>query len=157
MSADPKCKPQVVYLEADGFADPPAPFRTGTAGLVHFDAAGAIELEERTRISANTRHALEGHGVLDRLRELDLEGTLGGAAPVLFRPSHLEDARAILYQADRTTYGGAYEFVVATDLGDPSIEYRVAVVNREYQVGLVRLIDVFNRASRFGQAVWISL
>ena len=46
--------------------------------------------------------------------------------------------------------------MVAREDGDPSVEYRVAVVNREYQVGLVRLVDVLNRASRFGQAVWLA-
>jgi len=155
MSAQPR--PRIVRLGANDFEDPPAPFRTGTAGLVHFDADGEIALEERARISANTLHALDGHGVFDRLAELDLEGSFASGAPVLFRPSLVEDARAILYEADRTTYGNQSEFVVAREEGDPPVEYRVAVVNREYQVGLVRLIDVFNRASRFGQAVWLAL
>lgn len=155
MSAD--ASPRIVHLETRDFEDPPAPFRTGVAGLVRLDADGEIELEERTRLSANTLHALEGHGVLDRLGELELEGTFGDAAPVLVRPSLVEDARSILYEADRTTYGNESEFVVARVDGDPPVEYRVAVANREYQVGLVRLIDVFNRASRFGQAVWLAL
>ena len=157
MSAPARRNPKVVYLAESDFDDPPPPFRAGTAGLVHFDASGELELEERVRITANTVHALDGHGVLGRLAELDVEGTLGTGAPVLFRPQLVEPARTILYQADRTTYGGEHEFVVARERGDPPIEFRVAVANREDQVGLVRLIDVFNRASRFGQAVWLAL
>lgn len=157
MSADPSRHPKVVHLDAHAFDDPPPPFRTGSAGLVHLDADGGLELEERVHVSANTLHALEGHGVLDRLAELELEGTLGSGAPVLVRPTRIEAARTILYEADRTTYGGMHDFVVAREPGDPPVEYRVAVANREYQVGLVRLVDVFNRASRFGQAVWLAL
>ena len=94
-----------VYLAPGEFDDPPPPFRTGAAGLVRLDAEGEFELEERMRISANSLHAMVGHGVVDRLNELGLEGTLGGGAPVLFRPGLVEDARAILYDADRKTYG----------------------------------------------------
>lgn len=126
-------------------------------GLVDFDAEGQLELEERVRVSANTLHALEGHGVIAALNGLGLEGTLGGGAPVLCRPGLVETARSILYAADPTTYGERFDFVVARAPGDPPVEYRVAVVNREYQVGLVRIIDVFHRASRFGQAVWLDL
>jgi hypothetical protein len=146
-----------VYLDVEDFDDPPLPFRTGAVGLARLDAEGAFELEERVRVSANTLHALEGHGVLDRLNGLGLEGTLGEGLPVLCRPAWVEAARSILYAADRTTYGGRFEFVVARATGEPPVEYRVAVVNREYQVGLVRIIDVFHRASRFGEAVWLSL
>ena len=146
-----------IFLEVEQFEDPPPPFRTGAAGLVRIDAGGEIELEERLRISANTVHALIGHGVVDRLNALAPEGTLGSGAPVLFRPALVEAARSVLYDADRTTYGGAWEFLVEKQEGDPPLEYRVAVVNREYQVTLVRLVDVFNRASRHGEAVWIAL
>jgi len=146
-----------IFLTSAQFDDPPPPFRTGAAGLVRLDASGDFELEERMRISANSSHALIGHGVLDSLNELSPEGTLGEGRPVLFRPSLVEDARSVLYAADRTTYGGKWEFVVAREEGDPPIEYRVAVLNREYQVTLVRLVDVFNRASRHGEAVWLSL
>ena len=146
-----------VYLEPDEFADPPAPFRTGAAGLVRLDAEGAFELEERLQISANSLHAMEGHGVVDRLNELGLEGTLGRGAPVLFRPALVEHARSILYEADRQTYGASYEFVVARQEGARPREYRVAVQNREYQVTLVRLVDVFQRASRHGEAVWVAI
>ena len=146
-----------VYLQSGEVDDPPKPFRTGAAGLVRLDAEGEFELEERMRISANSLHAMMGHGVVDQLNALGLEGTLGNGAPVLFRPAQVEDARSILYEADRKTYGARYEFVVQRDEGDPPTEYRVAVLNREYQVTLVRLVDVFQRASRHGEAVWIAL
>lgn len=146
-----------VYLASDDFDDPPPPFRTGAAGLVRLDDQGEFDLEERVRISANSLHAMVGHGVVDRLNALGLEGTLGAGAPVLFRPGLVEDARSVLYDADRRTYGASYEFVVAREPGPPPTEYRVAVLNREYQVTLVRLVDVFQRASRHGEAVWIAL
>ena len=146
-----------VYLASDDFDVPPPPFRTGAAGLVRLDDQGEFDLEERVRISANSLHAMVGHGVVDRLNALGLEGTLGAGAPVLFRPGLVEDARSVLYEADRQTYGASYEFVVAREPGPPPTEYRVAVLNREYQVTLVRLVDVFQRASRHGEAVWIAL
>lgn len=146
-----------VYLAADAFDDPPPPFRTGAAGLVRLDAAGEFELEERLRISANSLHAMVGHGVVDRMNALGLEGTLGAGAPVLVRPGLVERARSVLYDADRKTYGASYEFVVAREDEPVPREFRVAVRNREYQVTLVRLVDVLNRASRHGEAVWISL
>ncbi len=146
-----------VYLGSGDFDAPPPPFRTGAVGLVGVDASGDFAVEERVRVSANTLHALEGHGVIERLNALGLEGTLGKGLPVLCRPALVEAARSILYAADRTTYGGRFEFVVARAPGDPPVEYRVAVANREYQVGLVRIIDVFHRASRFGEGVWLGL
>ena len=146
-----------IFLQANDFASPPPPFRTGTAGLVQLDAHGDFELEERVQISANSLHALIGHGVVDRLNELALEGRLGTGAPVMVRPALVEEARAVLYEADRNTYGGEWEFVVARESGDPDTEYRVRVVNREYQITLVRVVDVFNRASRYGGAVWLAI
>ncbi len=114
-------------------------------------------MEDRVHISANSAHALIGHGVLDQLNELELEGRFGRGVPVLVRPSVIEDARAVLYAADRTTYGSDWEFLVERVEGPPTVEYRVAIANREYQITLVRLVDVFNRASRHGDAVWIRL
>ena len=121
------------------------------------DEAGVFELEKRVRISANSTHALIGHGVLDALNELELDGELGRGVPIMVRPSVVEQARSILYQADRKTYGGAWGVLVDRLEGDPPIEHRVAVANREYQVTLVRLIDVMNQASRVGDAVWIEI
>ena len=146
-----------VLLRGEDFDDPPPPFRTGSAGLIRLDAEGEFELEERMRISANSLHALVGHGVVDQLNELPLEGTLGEGAPSLIRPALVEAARRVFYDADATSYGGAWEFLVHHDTGPPATEYRVAVVNREYQLTLVRLIDILYGAGRRGEGVWLAL
>ena len=65
--------------------------------------------------------------------------------------------RAVFYEADRKTYGGAWEFVVGSDAGPDAAEYRWQIENREYQVTLVRLVDLATRASRYGHAVWLQL
>ena len=157
MSTTAASSTQRIFLRAKDFASPPPPFRTGTAGLVHLDERGDFDLEERVQISANSLHALIGHGVVDRLNELALEGSLGTGAPVMIRPSLVEDARSILYDADSQTYGSEWEFVVAREEGKPPTEYCLRVVNREYQITLVRIVDVLNRASRHGAAVWLAI
>jgi len=153
----PRTATRIVFLAEDDFMSPPAPFRTGAAGVVRFAEDDSLEMDERVKLSANAVHALIGHGVLDRLNELDLEGAVGRGVPVLIRPGLIEDARTILYAADPTTYGQEWEFLVDRDEGPPPVEFRVRVVNREYQIALVRLIDVFNRASRHGDAAWITI
>ena len=75
----------------------------------------------------------------------------------MIRPSLVEEARSILYDADSQTYGGEWEFVVAREEGEPPTEYCLRVVNREYQITLVRIVDVLNRASRHGAAVWLAI
>lgn len=146
-----------VLLRADQFEAPPPPFRTGAAGLVRLAPDGMFELEERVFISANSAHALLGHGVVARLEALGLEGRIGSGAPAMIRPGQIESARSIFYEADRRTYGGCWEFVVERTRDRPPIEYRVRVENREYQKTLVRLVDVMHRASRHGEAAWIVL
>jgi hypothetical protein len=146
-----------VLLRPEDFDAPAAPFRTGAAGMVRLDAEDAFELEERLRISANSLHAMVGHGVVDRLNGLPLEGALGAGVPSLIRPAVVDDARRILYEADATSYGGTWEFLVHREEGPPVTEYRVAVANREYQLTLVRLVDILNRAARRGEAVWLAL
>ena len=150
-------EPRIIYLAPEEFESPPAPFRTGAAGLVRFDAEDALEMEERLTLSANAVHALIGHGVVDELNALALEGAIGRGVPVLIRPALIEAARTILYAADSTTYGRDWDFLVGREDGPPPVEYRVRVANREYQVALVRLVDVFNRASRHGDAAWITI
>lgn len=145
------------YLQPDEFDDPPPPFRTGSAGFVRLGPEDTLETELRLRLSANTTHALIGHGVLDEINALPLEGTLGSRLPALIRPSEIEEARTILYAADRNTYGGQWEFLVQPIEIDDPIEYRLRVQNREYQINLTRLIDVLNEASRVGEAVWIDI
>ena len=146
-----------IHLEPAEFESPPPPFRAGAAGFVRASSDGGFEMEARLKISGNSTHAMFGHGVIDSLNRLDLEGSIGSGVPAMIRPSLVEDARSILYAADRTTYGGSWEFLVHREEGDPPTEYLVAVANREYQVTLVRLIDVLNAASRVGDAVWIDI
>ncbi|HEU4428601.1 MAG TPA: hypothetical protein VFT98_07590 [Myxococcota bacterium] len=146
---------RVVYLAPDEFDSPPPPFRVGAGGRVWLSERGELETDERVRLSANTVHALEGHGVLVQLNRLRLElGPLGGGRQALVPQAALAAAAEILTEADRKTYGAQYEFVVARANG---AEYRVRVENREYQRALARLRDLIVAASRQGFAVWLRI
>ena len=63
----------IVYLLADHFEAPPEPFRTGQAGCAWLREDGALEQDVRVHLSANSTHALLGHGVVDALNELPIE------------------------------------------------------------------------------------
>lgn len=146
---------RVVYLAAEQFEAPPPPFRTGAGGRVFVSPRGELETDLRVRLSANTVHALEGHGVVAALNRLPLElGALGAGRQVLVPQAALEPAAEILTEADRKTYGATYEFLVAREDG---AEYRVRVENREYQRALARLRDLIVAASREGHAVWLRI
>jgi hypothetical protein len=146
---------RVVYLAADHPGDPPPPFRCGAGGRVWLNERGELEADERVRISANSVHALIGHGVVDALNRLPLElGKLGEGRQALLPQATLDAAADILTEADRRTYGGEWEFVVARDA---DTEYRVRVVNREYQRALARLRDLVVAAGRQGDAVWLRI
>lgn len=153
----PESAPQRIYLERDQWTDPPAPFRTGSAGWIRLDAEDQFELHSRVDLSANATHALLEHGVVDALNALGLEGQLGGGLPVLIRPALIEAARSVLYEADRNTYGATWEFVIDRSETDPPCEYRVIIDNRDYQISLTRLIDVLNHASRVGIGSWMTI
>jgi len=146
-----------VYLAAEEFDDPPPPFRRGEAGLVWLDSDGSLKTDTRVRLSANATHALEGHGVLDALNGLPLEGRLGEGRDVIVPQQALEATSALLYEADRRTYGGSWEFLVAHSKGDAGVEYRVRVDNRDYQKNLLRLTDLLALASRRGHAARLRL
>ena len=146
---------RLVYLAAEQFDSPPPPFRTGAGGRVWLSERGELETDERVRLSANTVHALEGHGVVAELNRLPLElGALGGGRQVLVPQAALDDAADILTEADRKTYGAVHEFVVARENG---AEFRVRIENREYQRALARLRDLVVAASRQGFAVWLRI
>jgi hypothetical protein len=146
---------RVIYLSPDELDAPPPPYRTGAGGRVWLSERGELETDERVRLSANTVHALEGHGVLEALNRLPLElGRLGGGRDVLVPQSALDDAADILSEADRKTYGASYEFVVAQGDG---VEWRIRIENREYQRALARLRDLIVAASRQGFAVWLRI
>jgi hypothetical protein len=148
---------RVVYLDPGAHDAPRAPLRRGEAGLLSLAGDGGFDTDVRVQLSPNSVHALFGHGVVDELNRLPLEGTIGEGAPAVIPPAALEDARDLFYQADRKTYGGAWEFVVGRTDGSAPVQYRLRVDNREYQVTLVRLVDLATRASRYGHAVWIEI
>jgi hypothetical protein len=146
---------RVVYLQPEQLDSPPPPFRAGAGGRVWLSDQGELESDERVRLSANTVHALAGHGVLDALNRLPLEwGKLGEGREVLVPHAALDDAADILTEADRKTYGATWEFVVARDA---HVEYRVRIENREYQRALARIRDLMVQAGRHGFAVWLRI
>ena len=118
---------------------------------------GDIQTDVRVELSANSTHALIGHGVLKELNRLPLDGRLGDGRQVLLPPAVLDDASAVIARADRRTYGGAWEFVAGVVEEPERIEYRVRIRNREYQVTLARLTFLMSTASREGRAAWIRI
>ena len=142
-----------IYLQPDQFEAPPLPFRTGEAGEVWVDESGEIHTDRRVGISANSTHALLGHGVIEELNRLPLEGEVGEGTDVLIPHAVLEEAQGVFYDADRKTYGDTWEFVVAAGEASGLVEYCVRVHNREYQRTLSRLTFLLGSASRAGRAV----
>ncbi len=141
---------EVLVLEAPDAGAHPA-LRVGDAGWVWINEAAELETNTRVHLSPNTTHALLGHGVVDVLNELPLEmGPLGDGRDTLVPQALLEDASAMLYEADRKTYGAVHEFVLARERGR---ELRLRIDNREYQRSLARLQDLVRGASRAGHAV----
>jgi len=148
---------RVIYLNPAAGGAANDLLRTGEAGCVAVTADGALEMDSRVLLSANSTHALLGHGVVDRLNELPLEGKLGDGREVLVPPSHLDTARALFFEADRKTYGARYEFVVGQGTGPEPVEYRLRIDNREYQSTLSHLTFLMSVASREGLAVWMRI
>ena len=147
----------IVYLRAEQFEAPPKPFRTGEAGRAWLGEDGTLEQDVRVRLSANSTHALLGHGVVDALNELPLEGILGDGQATLIPPPNLDSALSIFYAADRKTYGASYEFSIATRETLENTQYRIRIDNREYQAALSELTYLVSTASREGRAVWIRI
>lgn len=148
---------RVVYLGSETSDAARRFLWAGEAGLLSLTDDGGFETDVRVQLSPNSAHALIGHGVVDLLNALPLEGTLGSGAPAVVPPAALEAAREIFYEADRKTYGGRWDFPVGREDGPDPVEYRLRIANREYQVTLVRLVDLATRASRYGHAVWLQL
>jgi hypothetical protein len=131
-----------------------ASLRSGRAGTAWVGADGRLESATRFKLSPNTAHALVGHGVVEALNELPLQGRLGSGLEVVIPSPILDDARAIFYAADTKTYGAVYEFVVDRQSG---VEYRIRIDNREYQRSLSRLQYLVSTASREGRLVWLQI
>ncbi len=151
---------RIVYLESDQVPDPAIELRTGRAGRAWFDEEGAVETDARVDLSANTTHALLGHGVVDRLNDLELDGRLGSGREVLIPPVRSDEVLQVFYEADRKTYGKSYDFLVAKregEEGEDAIEFRIRIDNREYQRVLSRLQFLISTASREGMLVWIRI
>ena len=146
------CEP--IYLRPEEFHDPPPPFRSGEAGRVWLSAQGRVETDVQVAISANSTHALFGHGVVEALNRLALEGRVGQGTDVLVPHALLDEAQQLFYDADRKTYGGVWEFAVEADT---PCEYRVRIDNREYQRTLSRLTFLLGSAGRAGEAVRLRL
>ncbi len=148
---------KIVYLLPEQAQAPPKPFLTGEAGCVWFCADGSLERDTRVQLSANSTHALLGHGVVEALNELSLEGRLGDGCETLIPPAALDEARSLFYAADRRTYAASYEFVVAAQSVPQRVEYRVRIDNREYQACLAELTYLASTAGREGMAVWMQI
>lgn len=126
--------------------------RAGSAGFVYVMDDGNIRNDVRVRLSPNSTHAMIGHGVVDALNELPLQGRVGTGLEVLIPPAELHAAQHLFYRADEKTYGESYEFVI--DAQD-HVEYRIRIDNREYQNTLSGLQYLLRTASHEGMGVWL--
>jgi hypothetical protein len=127
----------------------------GSAGFVVPTTDGRLVVDTRLQLSANSTHALMGHGVLDLLNELPLQGRLDTGLQVVIPPAQLESARQVFYQADEQTYGRSYEFSVGEAVD--GVSYRIRIDNREYQHTLSGLQFLLRTASHDGVAAWITI
>jgi len=110
-----------VYYDHERGGDQPG-FARGEAGHGKLVETGGLASEMRVPIPANAYHALLGHGVVEELNRLALDGgPVGSGHEAWIRPAAAEQAAHILYEADRKTYGGSWEFV-AKQLGRPGAD-----------------------------------
>jgi hypothetical protein len=149
---------RVVYYDHAAADSAQAGFRSGEAGRVRFTPQGDVESDVQVRIPPNSLHALEGHGIVERLGRLPLAtGPIAPGRDAVLRPRALEDASRILYEADRDTYGATHEFVTHELEVPERVQYRIVIDNREYQRTLARLQYLVTLAGREGYAVRIRL
>jgi len=136
-------------------ANPDPPFRGGDAGFLWINEHNQAVTDHRVEISANSLHALHGHGVVDLLNQLDLvTGPIGGGKDAVLTPGSVDEASGVFYDADRMTYGGIHDLLV-TRHGE--IEYRLVVDNREYQRTLSKLQFLSTTAARQGHGLRLRL
>ena len=147
---------RVEYLTEEGRLPEGVVLRRGEAGFVRTDPEDPTRLEtpKRLTLSVNTTHALLGHGVIDELDRLPIQGRVASGLQVLIPPAQLEPVRDVLYRADAKTYGAEYEFVVGSGV-DEAVEYRIRIDNREYQHALSGLQFLLRTAANEGMAAWL--
>lgn len=144
-----------IYYDHDADDREQPGFRSGEAGFVVPDSEWGFASETRVRVPPNALHALECHGVVAQLNGLEFAtGPIAPGRDAVLRPSSLDAAAHILYEADRKTYGGAWEFEVARVDG---VAYRIAIHNRGYQRTLSQLQFLVTSASREGFGVRLRL
>ena len=143
----------IVYYD-HGLGGEQLGFRSGRAGHGKIDRDGNLLTDPRVEIGCNAYHALLGHEVALRLNQLPLDGgPVGSGNEAWIRPGAAEQAAHLFYEADRKTYGGRWEFVVARqDIPEP-VEYRIRIDNRAYQSALSQLQFLATTASRHGWAI----
>ena len=112
-------------------------------GTVRVSSTGEVDTPVELERSANSVQALLGHGVVAELNRLPIDGEIGCGRVVMIPPATLDAARALLYEADRYTYGPAAA--------------RLRLDRREFQATLARLQYLFTLAGREGNAVWIRI
>lgn len=149
---------RIVYLDGtDENAEGTSLLRTGEAGTLWIGENGSFDSDTRVALSFNTTHALLGHGVVDALNRLALEGRVGAGVEAVLPAMVLDAARDLFIDADRTTYGAIHEFSVGSRADPTPTEYRIRIHNREYQASLAHLTFLASSASREGKAVWIRI
>ena len=135
-----------------------APFAEGEAGIVWIEPSGDVETDTQVRISANSLHALHGHGVVEALNALDpTVGPVGSGGDAVISPDRVEEALRLFYEADRMTYGARHDLLVRAANGEDPREYRIVIDNREYQRTLSKLQYMTSGASRMGHGIRLRL
>jgi len=143
------------FDHAVGDRNPSPPFHSGEAGFIWINAQDFVETDWRFQVPSNSLHALHGHGVVDRLNDLEqLAGPIGGGQDAALAPSAAEEASRVFYDADRMTYGQLHDLFVAEYEG---VEYRIVVDNREYQRTLSKLQFLSTTAARHGHGLRLRL
>lgn len=148
--------PLIYYFDHQESArNPSPPFHCGEAGFVWFNEENEAVSDHRVTISANSFHALHGHGVVDLLNRLDLvTGPIGSGRDAVLGPGSVDEASGVFYDADKMTYGAVHDLFVARRR---KIEYRLLVDNREYQRTLSKLQFLSTTAARQGHGLRLRL
>lgn len=150
--------PRTIYYDHTRSPDEQPAFPRGEAGPVLVELDGSWTAETAVWIGPNSHCALVHHLVVDELSALpDAQGRAGSGRDLLLPPSSAEAVAHIFYEADRKTYGAAYDFLaLAQEVPEPT-HFRVAIDNREYQQTLSQLQFMSTTAARHGHGLRILL